>query len=124
MSEANNIISLPSESKIRYNTLYLASKIVCKKDEKILVLFEFYIEPIYTRYPKGIPLFYLKMPRNRRDNYSSGAKSLMAFRVIHSRIVRRERVSSTCADSPTVLRNSSLATSTVGDAYIQTAFSK
>ena len=50
MSEANNIISLPSESKIRYNILYLASKIVCKKDEKILVLFEFDIELLYGRY--------------------------------------------------------------------------
>ena len=49
MSEANNIISLPSESKIWYNTLYLASKIVCKKDEKILVLFEFDIELLYGR---------------------------------------------------------------------------
>ena len=56
MSEANNIISLPSESKIRYNTLYLASKIVCKKDEKFLVLFEFDIELLYGRYPKGSTL--------------------------------------------------------------------
>ena len=55
MSEANNIISLPSESKIRYNILYLASKIVCKKDEKILVLFEFDIELLYRRSPKGSP---------------------------------------------------------------------
>ena len=54
MSEANNIISLPSESKIWYNTLYLASKIVCKKDENILVLFEFDIEPPYGRYPKRV----------------------------------------------------------------------
>ena len=43
MSEANNIISLPSESKIWYNTLYLASKIV----------FEFDIELLYGRYPNG-----------------------------------------------------------------------
>ena len=53
MSEANNIISLPSERKIRYNILYLASKIVCKKDEKILVLFEFDIELLYGRCPKA-----------------------------------------------------------------------
>ena len=57
MSEANNIISLPSESKIRYNTLYLASKIVCKKDENFLVLFEFDIELLYGRYPKPCFLF-------------------------------------------------------------------
>ena len=59
MSEANNIISLPSESKIWYNTLYLASKIVCKKDENFLVLFEFDIELLYGRYPKG-PFFNAK----------------------------------------------------------------
>ena len=53
MSEANNIISLPSESKIWYNTLYLASKIVCKKDENFLVLFEFDIELLYGRYATG-----------------------------------------------------------------------
>ena len=57
MSEANNIISLPSESKIRYNTLYLASKIVCKKDENFLVLFEFDIELLYGRYPNGLAFF-------------------------------------------------------------------
>ena len=53
MSEANNIISLPPENKIWYNTLYLASKIVCKKDENFLVLFEFDIELLYGRYPNG-----------------------------------------------------------------------
>ncbi len=41
MSEANNITSLPPESKIQYNTLHLTGKIVCKKYEKTLVLFDF-----------------------------------------------------------------------------------
>jgi len=41
MSEANNIISLPPESEIWYNTHYLAGKIVCKKGEKFLALFDF-----------------------------------------------------------------------------------
>ena len=50
MSEANNIISLPSESKIWYNTLYLASKIV----------FEFDIELLYGRYPKSRFFFLYK----------------------------------------------------------------
>ena len=56
MSEANNIISLPSESKIWYNTLYLASKIVCKRDEKISSLLCFVIKLLYGRSPK-LPFF-------------------------------------------------------------------
>ena len=57
MSEASNITFAQAKTSlfcrpkkiIWYNTLYLGGKIVCKKDEKILVLFAFDIELLYGR---------------------------------------------------------------------------
>ena len=42
---------------IWYNALYLAGKEVCKKDEKLLVLFELNIKLLYGRYTKGNSFF-------------------------------------------------------------------
>ena len=53
MSEANNIISLPSESKTRYNALHLAGKETCKTDEIFLVRFDFDIKTLYGRHRKS-----------------------------------------------------------------------
>ena len=55
MSEANNIIFAQAKTsffyrpkvKRKYNTLYLAGKEVCKKDEKNLVLFELNITALW-----------------------------------------------------------------------------
>jgi len=60
MSEASNITFcasksityLPPESKIQYNTLYLAGKMVCKKGRENLVLFDLNIKLLYGMYPK------------------------------------------------------------------------
>ena len=41
------------ESKIQYNTLYLASKVVCKTDEMFLVRFDLNIKLLYGRCTKG-----------------------------------------------------------------------
>ena len=73
MSEANNITFAQAKTsffyrpkvKRKYNTLHLAGKKVCKKDEVSLVLFELNIKLLYGRYPKStffaemISLFYL-----------------------------------------------------------------
>ena len=60
MSEANNITFAQAKTsffyrpkvKRKYNTLHLAGKEVCKKDEENLVLFELNIKLLYGRYPK------------------------------------------------------------------------
>ena len=65
MSEANNItfaqaktsFFLSPESKRKYNTLHLAGKEVCKKDEVFLVLFELNIKLLYGRYTNAFSLF-------------------------------------------------------------------
>ena len=54
MSEANNIISLPSESKTQYNTLHLAGKEMCKTDEIFLVRFDFDMKLLYGRHPEWV----------------------------------------------------------------------
>ena len=73
MSEANNITFAQAKTsffyrpkvKRKYNTLHLAGKEVCKKDEENLVLFELNIKLLYGRYPNRYPfslkqlLFYL-----------------------------------------------------------------
>ena len=61
MSEANNITFAQAKTSffyrpeqiLRYNTLHLAGKEVCKKDEKFLVLFELNIKLLYGRYRNG-----------------------------------------------------------------------
>ena len=61
MSEANNITFAQAKTSlfyrpeqiIQYNTLHLAGKKGCKKDEKTLVLFELNIKLLYGRYDKG-----------------------------------------------------------------------
>ena len=55
-----NITYTPSENKISYNTLYLASKIVCKRDEKISSLLCFDIKLLYGRFANGVP--FLRLP--------------------------------------------------------------
>ncbi len=65
MSEANNIIFAQAKTSfsyrpkqiIRYNALHLAVKEECKKDEKLLVLFDLNIKPIYGSHPSGAFLF-------------------------------------------------------------------
>ena len=60
MSEANNITFAQAKTsffyrpkvKRKYNTLHLAGKEVCKKDEDNLVLFELNIKLLYRRYAK------------------------------------------------------------------------
>ena len=49
----HNITPLPPENKIWYNTLYLAGKVVCKKDEKTSSLLCFDIKLLYGRCAKG-----------------------------------------------------------------------
>ena len=59
-SKASNIIFAQAKTsffyrpkvKRKYNTLHLAGKEVCKKDEENLVLFEMNIKLLYDRYPK------------------------------------------------------------------------
>ena len=48
-----NITPLPPESKIWYNTLDLAGKVVCKKDEKTSSLLCFDIKLLYGKCTKG-----------------------------------------------------------------------
>ena len=65
-SKASNIIFAQAKTsffyrpkvKRKYNTLHLAGKEVCKKDEENLVLFELNIKLLYGRYSKVLP-FYL-----------------------------------------------------------------
>ena len=65
MSEANNITFAEAKTsffyrpkvKRKYNTLHLADKEVCKKDEENLVLFELNIKLLYGRYTNPL-LFY------------------------------------------------------------------
>ena len=60
-SKASNIIFAQAKTsffyrpkvKRKYNTLHLAGKEVCKKDEENLVLFELNIKLLYGRYPNG-----------------------------------------------------------------------
>ena len=60
MSGANNITFAQAKTsffyrpkvKRQYNTLHLAGKEVCKKDEENLVLFELNIKLLYGRYTK------------------------------------------------------------------------
>ena len=62
MSEANNITFAQAKTsffyrpkvKRKYNTLHLAGKEVCKKDEENLVLFELNIKLIYGRYANRV----------------------------------------------------------------------
>ena len=65
MSEANNIISLPSESKTRYNTLQLAGKETCKTDEIFLVRFDFDMKLLYGRHHNRRPFIYGTSVHNR-----------------------------------------------------------
>ena len=63
MSEANNITFVQAKTsffyrpkaKRKYNTLHLAGKEMCKKDEKNPVLFELNIKLLYGRYTKSLP---------------------------------------------------------------------
>ena len=65
MSEANNITFAQAKTsffyrpkvKRKYNTLHLAGKEVCKKDEENLVLFELNIKLLYGRCSKRVPFF-------------------------------------------------------------------
>ena len=66
MSEANNIAFAQAKTsffyrqkvKRKYNTLHLADKQVCKKDEENLVLFELNINLLYGSYPHGSPFIF------------------------------------------------------------------
>ena len=66
MSGANNITFAQAKTsffhrpkvKRKYNTLHLAERDVCKKDEENLVLFELNIKLLYGRSPKGALLFW------------------------------------------------------------------
>ena len=60
-----NITYIPSENKISYNTLYLASKIVCKRDEKISSLLCFDIKLLYGRCPNGLLFFNARREKSR-----------------------------------------------------------
>ena len=72
MSEANNITSLPPENKTWYNTLYLAGKVVCKRDEKISSLLCFDIKLLYGRCAKedlsGFCAAFFYAPRGERHS--------------------------------------------------------
>ncbi len=76
MSVANNITFAQAKTSllyrptinIRYNTLYRAGKEVCKKDEKFLVLFDFYMKLLYGRHLKIGFFFYLEMWDRRRES--------------------------------------------------------
>ena len=59
MSEANNIIHLPLENKIWYNTLYLSVKVVRKRDEKISSLLFFDIKLLYGRCHKRSVFYFV-----------------------------------------------------------------
>ena len=50
--QKHHLYYIPSENKISYNTLCLASKIVCKRGEKISSLFCFDIKLLYGRCPQ------------------------------------------------------------------------
>ena len=51
---SKNIIPLPPENKTWYNTLYLAGKEVCKKDEKTSSFLCFDIKLLYGMYTNTI----------------------------------------------------------------------
>ncbi len=75
MSEANDItfaqaktsLFYPTKQIMWYNTLYLAGKIVCKKDEKFLVLFDLFIKLLYDRCANE-PLFYVDLGLSERGS--------------------------------------------------------
>ena len=89
MSYANNITFAQAKTsffyrpkvKSKYNTLHLAGKEVCKKDEVFLVLFELNINLLYGRYPKSrfsfLPLHGGLGARTRRRGGSEVALQLL-----------------------------------------------
>ena len=76
MSEANNITFAQAKTsffyrpkvKRKYNTLHLAGKEVCKKDEENLVLFELNINLLYRRYAKAVLFFNNIVVFNQPEN--------------------------------------------------------